>query len=56
MKILFVVFVLWSHSPEYRCQEACEVLDMDYVGTEGCDCVCQEPATKDEVRFDIPDC
>jgi hypothetical protein len=29
-------------SPQAWCEDTCLVLDMDYVGTYGCDCVCKD--------------
>ena len=44
-----------TSSPTFRCWEMCEVLDMQYVATEGCRCRCKDV---DGSEYDgaIPDC
>lgn len=40
-KMIFL-FLLLLMTSEARCQEQCLVLDMKYVSTQGCTCICED--------------
>lgn len=59
-RVILVLMLLFgatqdTSSPTFRCWEMCEVLDMQYVATEGCRCRCKDV---DGSEYDgaIPDC
>lgn len=56
MKVVALLMSLSQSMQDLECWETCEVLEMEFVRQQGCDCICYDSSTKSIDVLMHPEC